>query len=501
MEKTYFNESHLPDDGFSTIATSLMAVHMVLVAIIGTTANLCVFLALSMSHKVSNNLLLLNLCVADSMVCIISGPLTVLSWEWPILSSYTIVNAVQYIPVAASTLSLMTQSIDRYASIKHPRHNRLHRDKHVGYLVSGVAAAWTVAVVVSVPRYAWPVRRLIVDMQWTRYYEACYVAVVFAVPWAAVAFSQRAVSRTLYITSLKAAAARGQLPLPMPLMTAESKQVILVASIQKNTTVQSKVTNDVVVQQQQPHSSHQQTQQEQQQQLQVQQQQQQKQRPTPSARSRRRLAKVLVALAGVFVACWLPYAAALLYANWFFSSPQDGDVDENGNKGDGGSRHTVQQLATVAAMLLGHAHSAVNPVVYWWLNRHTLSACPWCWSSGDQFDDDDDDDGAGFGCGALGCVVGGAVMAFGCGRGDGSCGDSGAVDCGGGTGCRQSQNHTPTRLNRLLFHRQPNNHQRSRQPSSTNEAALGPFNPRFATPKKRPQQLPVVKNPVMLYYA
>lgn len=90
---------HPTDDGFSTIATSLMAVHMVLVAIIGTTANLCVFLALSMGHKVSNNLLLLNLCVADSMVCIISGPLTVLSWEWPILSSYTVVNAVQVIHI------------------------------------------------------------------------------------------------------------------------------------------------------------------------------------------------------------------------------------------------------------------------------------------------------------------------------------------------------------------------------------------------------------------
>jgi len=151
---------------------------------------------------------------------------------------------LQYIPVAASTLSLMTQSIDRYASIRHPRHGRLHRNKHVAYLVSGMSAAWTVAVVVSVPKFARPVGRLMADMRWTRYYEACYVAVVFVVPWAAVAFSQRAVSRTLYITSLKAAAARGQLPLPMPIMTAASKQVILVASIQKNTAaVQSKVSD------------------------------------------------------------------------------------------------------------------------------------------------------------------------------------------------------------------------------------------------------------------
>lgn len=155
---------------------------------------------------------------------------------------YCFFRLTQYIPVAASTLSLMTQSIDRYASIRHPRHNRLHRNKHVAYLVSGVMAAWTVAAVVSVPRFARPVGRMMANMRWTRYYETCYVTVVFAVPWTAVAFSQRAVSRTLYITSLKAAAARGQLPLPMPIMTAASKQVILVASIQKNNnTVQTKV--------------------------------------------------------------------------------------------------------------------------------------------------------------------------------------------------------------------------------------------------------------------
>lgn len=144
----------------------------------------------------------------------------------------------QYIPVAASTLSLMTQSMDRYASIRHPRHGRLHRNKHAACLQA--CAAWTVAAAASVPRYAWPVRRLLQladrdgGTRWTRCYEACYVAVVFVVPWAAVAFCQRAVSRTLYITSLKAAAARGQLPLPVPIMTAESKQVILVASIRQN---------------------------------------------------------------------------------------------------------------------------------------------------------------------------------------------------------------------------------------------------------------------------
>ncbi|XP_050424749.1 5-hydroxytryptamine receptor 2A isoform X2 [Adelges cooleyi] len=446
MEKiVYFNESHLPEDHFEELILTTMTVHVVLVALIGTSANIFVFLGLSLSQKVASNLLLLNLCVADSLVCLVSGPLTLLSWHWPEITSYTFVNAIRYVPVAASTLSLMTQSIDRYASIQHPRHNRLHRNKHVAYLVSGVVTAWTVAVAVSVPRFVRPAYRLLADMRLTRYYETAYVVIVFVVPWAAVAFSQRAVSRTLYITSLKAAAARGQLPLPMPLMTAESKQVILVASIQKSTTGQSKAANEGVKTAVQTATT-----------VATNQADTKKPAPacpTPTARSRKRLAKVLLALAGVFVACWMPYATALIYSNY---------------------RWPVR-LATVAALLFGHTHSVVNPLAYWWLNRHTLRPCP-CWNPED--DDDDDGNDVFVGCG------------FGCGGGRGG----GHSDRGDDA----RQPYTPTRLNRLLF--RPANNQRSRQPSSTNEAALGPFNPRFATPKKRPEQLPV-KNPVMLYYS
>ncbi|XP_050549035.1 galanin receptor type 2 isoform X2 [Daktulosphaira vitifoliae] len=418
-----------------------MTVNVAMIVFIGPAANLFVFLGLSFSQKVSSNLLLLNLCVADFLVCLISAPLSLTLWYWPDRLSHSIIDAIRYIPIAASTLSLMTQSVDRYASIQHPRHSRLHRTKHMAFLELGVAATWIVAVAISVPRFYRPANQLLADIKWTNYYEATYVAVVFVIPWAVVAFSQRAVSRTLYITSLKAAAARGQLPLPMPIMTVASKQVILVASIQKNTNVQSKTVSDgaktsVATAAQETEAT----------------KKQPSMRPTPTARSRKRLAKVLLALAGVFIACWLPYATALIYSNY---------------------RRPVK-LVTVAALLFGHTHSVVNPLAYWWLNRHTFHPCP-CWKP-----DDDDDDGNGVfvGCG-LGCGVGGA----------------------GGHGHHRNdarQPYTPTRLNRLLF--RASNNQRSRQPSSTNEAALGPFNPRFATPKKRPEQLPI-KNPAALYYA
>lgn len=81
-----------------------------------------------------------------------------------------------------------------------------------------------------------------------------------------------------------------------------------------------------------------------------------KQASRQSLQSRRRLAKLLVALGGVFATCWLPYVVVRVFAEL----AADGDAVE-----------AVRELLPFV-LLLGHTHSAINPVVYWLLNRQTL---------------------------------------------------------------------------------------------------------------------------------
>ncbi|XP_047469486.1 uncharacterized protein LOC125025513 [Penaeus chinensis] len=73
-----------------------------------------------------------------------------------------------------------------------------------------------------------------------------------------------------------------------------------------------------------------------------------------SVETRRRLARLLVALGAVFAACWLPYVVALVV--W---ACRDAPA----------TRHALE-----ATLALGHAHSAVNPVVYWLMNRAFLAS-------------------------------------------------------------------------------------------------------------------------------
>ncbi|KAK3861751.1 hypothetical protein Pcinc_032322 [Petrolisthes cinctipes] len=73
-----------------------------------------------------------------------------------------------------------------------------------------------------------------------------------------------------------------------------------------------------------------------------------------SVATRRRLARVLVTLGAVFAACWLPYTVALLVWAWR-ESP-------------------ATRTACDMTLVLGHAHSALNPVVYWLMNRAFLTS-------------------------------------------------------------------------------------------------------------------------------
>lgn len=90
---------------------------------------------------------------------------------------------------------------------------------------------------------------------------------------------------------------------------------------------------------------------------------------TQSLQARRRLATMLMILALVFAISWLPYVAYRVYL--VFAS--NADMDK-------------MKLFIPFCLLLGHMHSAINPIVYWSMNRQAIqinisfkAMLPWNW--------------------------------------------------------------------------------------------------------------------------
>ena len=78
------------------------------------------------------------------------------------------------------------------------------------------------------------------------------------------------------------------------------------------------------------------------------------QRQTSDANStltigRKKVARMLIAVIGVFIVCWLPYNAISLRLDWYYN-------------------YSDAQILPFT-LWLGHVHCAVNPVLYWFLNR------------------------------------------------------------------------------------------------------------------------------------
>lgn len=409
--------------GASTIAlVSLYA----LVFLVGLVGNVLVVLALGRCNAgalpVRNNLLV-NLCVADLLVTLVCVPVSVTSVLWKAwLFGEAVCKAAAYlqsVPVAASTLSLMMLSLDRYAAIRHPgrlfwRQRQLAASKAIIFLV------WVAAALVSGPIVY--VRRVLVTEEvplcleeWSSdalklTYSFSYLLVVYVIPCLTVAVCHVSVGYKLCSANLVAAQERSRMQ-----QMIRPKQVIIVAQDQATDTRARKIipydadnrqdsdddqdgflqmqiqadldtlkrtaakanrkakTRPGVLGARRPrppvlratrhersiiraHRKLRRRQQVQVQQLQLQQQH----RPSllktysnQSFRSRRRLANLLVILVVVFVACWLPFIAVSL---WEDLCP---DSD------------TASALLPFA-LFLGHAHSAINPLVYWLLNRSFL---------------------------------------------------------------------------------------------------------------------------------
>ncbi|XP_049829128.1 uncharacterized protein LOC126267861 [Schistocerca gregaria] len=353
---------------------SLLLAGAGLVAAVGVAANAALLVALCTGGGARlRNLLHVHACVADLLVCGVAAPLAAWESRWwlhdpsaaaaadlpPPLVRRAVAFA-QGVPVAASTLLLALLAADRLAAVRRPRLYAAWR--RLGARVA--AAAWLGAALSAAPLLAVGAP----PAPAPAWLSLARLLAVHALPCAAVAACHAAVCATLGRASLLAAAARGEVPLPMPLLC-RPRHVIIVASVANDapSKVIPFVRGDTMMRRVAGGDSDSEDDSRIQADL-ADLRRSSRRRGPQSLRSRRRLARMLVAA--------------------------------------GAARRLL---------LLGHAHSAAAPLLYWALNRRALA-------------------------------------------------------CG----------HWAPRLRAGRTQQPP-------PPSSTNEAALGPFHPRFITPRPQPR--------------
>lgn len=167
---------------------------------------------------------------------------------------------------------------------------------------------------------------------------AAHAIITYCVPVVAVARCHWAVRVKLTALSLTARAAHGELPLPVPLIRRPT-HVIIVAGVGARERRDAVDVGDVRTKKLQPSLLG-------------------PQPATSTLRSRRRLGNVLIGIAAIFAACWCPHAALIICSAFGLNAPI---------------------VITQYALLLGHAHSALNAAAYWLLNRHALTAACAAW--------------------------------------------------------------------------------------------------------------------------
>lgn len=142
-------------------------------------------------------------------------------------------------PVAASTISLLMLSLDRYATVKHSRLTQLRERRFLpGVLAFG---AWLGAVVLCIPYLLFyqivsgSNNGLTADQcspeYGSTYLHAWFICVftlfVFVVPGIGVLLNHLGVRKKLCALSLTARAAHGELPLPMPILRRPTHMIIV----------------------------------------------------------------------------------------------------------------------------------------------------------------------------------------------------------------------------------------------------------------------------------
>ncbi|KAL3290167.1 hypothetical protein HHI36_023528 [Cryptolaemus montrouzieri] len=208
----------------------------------------------------------------------------------------------------------MALSIDRYSTVKNYRPARqVYRRRHV--LTTSLILIWILAAFLSSSQ-------LITRDQLKKTTNLIRVLFVHIIPACAVLISHMGVHSKLTALSLTARAKHGELPLPMPLLRRPT-HVIIVAGIPKQDKdhLQLQIAESNIEEGQQP--------------------------PTSTLRSRRKLANSLLWISIIFAIAWLPYVICQLCIE--LDVPPDLMIERY-------------------SLLLGHLHSAFNPIFYWSIN-------------------------------------------------------------------------------------------------------------------------------------
>ncbi|KAM8715511.1 hypothetical protein ACLKA7_002546 [Drosophila subpalustris] len=234
----------------------LLAISYGLVVFGGVVGNSTLVLTLCSASSVRlRNPLLLAVCIADLLVTGISAPVTLLnlamnrgtrSLPLPLCK---LIHYVQVMPVAASTISFFMLSLDRYATVKHPRLAQLRQRRYLH--VSLAVLSWIASAAISTPflfAYKIIAKSVIIKGAGTSTtpnpvsisctselgangmfmsFIIFHTIAVFVVPGVGVLLNHYGVRRKLCALSLTARAAHGELPLPMPILRRQTHMVIV----------------------------------------------------------------------------------------------------------------------------------------------------------------------------------------------------------------------------------------------------------------------------------
>ncbi|CAD6997634.1 alpha-2A adrenergic receptor [Ceratitis capitata] len=268
----------------NTISSMTFIVMVILFGIVvfgGVLGNATLILTLCSASSIRlRNPLLMAACFADLMVTGISAPITILNVS---LNQKTItlsiiickiIHFVQIMPVAASTISFFMLSLDRYATVRHPCLARLRQRRYLH--VSLALLSWILSATISLP-FLFSYRILAKSAksenednkqylissetssgitEYTKFKASSHsntvstnfritciseldastifipfiifhTFAVFIIPGFGVLLNHYGVRQKLCALSLTARAAHGELPLPMPILRRQTHMVIV----------------------------------------------------------------------------------------------------------------------------------------------------------------------------------------------------------------------------------------------------------------------------------